>query len=147
MTQLWAKEENGELVFSNKRELSNFLSENKGKTFSVTLKRERGVRSDSQNNSIHLYLSQVARELINNGHTLQDVVEKIRKVEITPTTENLKEVVWREIQYAVLKKRLTRGLSKTEVNEVYEPLSMWLAKEFQISLPFPSEQTKNEESI
>ena len=145
MHSFYCTAKEGTLIPSNKRELAQYLEKHEGKTFFVQIKRERGVRSDSQNNSIHLYLSQVARELINNGYTLQDVVEKIRKVEITPTTENLKEVVWREIQYAVLKKRLTRELSKTEVNEVYEPLSMWLAKEFQISLPFPSEQTKNEE--
>lgn len=141
-TLLYAKEINGELVFDNKRDLADFLSENSNKTFIVEIKRETGRRTASQNNSIHLYLSWVARELINNGHTLQDVVEKIKRAEITPTVENLKEVVWKPMQYAVLKTNSTRELSKTEVNEVYEPLSMFLAKNFEIDLPFPSEQIK-----
>lgn len=138
---LYAKEIDGSLVFDNKKQLSDFLAENKTKTFIVQLKRETGRRTDAQNNSIHLYLSWVARELINKGYTIQDVVEKIRKAEITPTTENLKEVMWKPMQQAVLKTKSTRELSKTDVDEVYAPLSMWLSKEFQIDLPFPSNQT------
>jgi len=96
-------------------------------------------RTLAQNNSIHLYLSWVARELINQGQTLQDVVKKITKVEIIPNTYNLKEVVWREIQKALLGKESTTFLTKHEVNEVYEVMSMWLSKNFEISLPFPND--------
>ena len=64
-------------------------------------------RTEKQNSSIHLYLTWVAKELCNRGQTLQDVVRAIKKVEIEPTKENLKEVVWREIQKTMFKKEST----------------------------------------
>lgn len=96
-------------------------------------------RTDQQNKAIHLYLTWVAREMCNMGLTMQDVVKKINKVEITPTPQNLKEIVWREIQKAHLKKDSTTFLTKHEVSEIYEIMSMWLAKNFGIELPFPSD--------
>lgn len=99
-------------------------------------------RTDAQNKSLHLYLSMVARELNNQGQTMQDVVKKINKVEIRPTTENLKEIVWREIQKAMFDKESTTFLTKGEVTQVYEVMSAWLAKNFGIDLPFPFDEEK-----
>lgn len=103
-------------------------------------------RTGRQNNSIHLYLSWVSRELNNQGQTLQDIVKKINKVEIRPTPKNIKEVVWHEIQKAVCYKESSASLTKNEVDQVYEVMSAWLAKHFQIDLPFPSETDINHES-
>lgn len=100
-------------------------------------------RTDAQNKSLHLYLSMVAQELCNQGQTMQDVVKKISKVEIVPTTYNLKEIVWREIQKAHLGKESTTELTKLEVNEVYEIMSMWLSKHFGIDIPWPTDEEKN----
>jgi len=97
-------------------------------------------RTEQQNKAIHLYLSMVAHELCNQGQTLQDVVKAIKKVEITPTTHNLKEVVWREIQKTLLGKESTTFLTKNEVTQVYEVMAMWLAREFQIDVPFPVDE-------
>lgn len=97
-------------------------------------------RTEQQNKAIHLYLSMVATELQNQGQTLQDVVKAIRKVEIVPTKDNLKEVVWREIQKTLFQKDSTTYLTKHEVTQVYEVMSMWLAKNFGISLPFPHDE-------
>jgi hypothetical protein len=96
-------------------------------------------RTHAQNNALHLYLSMVANELQNQGQTLQNIVKAIKKVEIIPTKENLKEVVWREIQKAILGKESTTFLTKHEVTEVYEVMSMWLAKNFGIDIPFPND--------
>lgn len=95
-------------------------------------------RTEQQNKAIHLYLTQVAKELERNGHTLQDIVAKITKVEIIPTMHNMKEVVWREIQKAQLGKESTTFLTKHEVTEVYEVMNKWLGTYFQIHIPFPS---------
>ena len=69
-------------------------------------------RTQNQNNALHLYLTQVANALDREGHTMQDVVAKITKVEITPTMHNIKELVWREIQKAQLGKESTTFLEK-----------------------------------
>lgn len=102
------------------------------------------TRTPIQNNSIHKYLELVARELENGGHTMQDVVKVITRVEITPTKENVKEIIWREIQKALFGKKSTTELSTAEVSKVYEVMAMFLAREFGISLPFPSEENTEE---
>ena len=93
--------------------------------------------SEQQMKSIHLYLQWVADELNQQGQTMQNVVKQISKVEIRPTKENLKEMVWREIAKAVTKKESTTFLTKQEVSQIYEIMSVWLAKHFGIDLPFP----------
>jgi 6-pyruvoyl-tetrahydropterin synthase len=96
-------------------------------------------RTEQQNRALHLYLEMVARELRNQGQTMQDVVKKINKVEIVPTMANLKEIVWREIQKTLFDKESTTFLTKHEVTEVYEVMSMWLSKNFGIDIPFPDD--------
>jgi hypothetical protein len=96
-------------------------------------------RTERQNNAIHLYLTQVANELDRQGHTLQDIVKVITKVEIRPTMSNIKEVVWREIQKAQLGKTSTTDLSKQEdIDKVYDAMNKWLGFYFQVHIPFPS---------
>ena len=97
-------------------------------------------RTDLQNRALHLYLTWVARELSNQGQTMQNVVKKITKVEITPTMQNVKEMIWREIQKTMFKKESTTFLNKQEITEVYDVMSMWLSKNFGIYLPFPSDE-------
>lgn len=97
-------------------------------------------RSNQQSKAIHVYVQMVADELCNQGQTLQNVIQHINRVEITPTKENVKQVVWHEIQKALFGKKSTTELTTDEVNKVYEVMSMFLAREFEISLPFPSEE-------
>lgn len=97
-------------------------------------------RTNQQSKAIHKYLTMVADELINQGQTMQNVVKKIRRAEITPTTVSIKEIVWKPLQKALLGKDSTTELTTAEVTKVYKVMSMWLAKEFNISLPFPSEE-------
>lgn len=101
-------------------------------------------RTNQQSKALHLYLSMVARELQNQGQTMQDVVLAVKKVEIIPTTQNLKEMVWREIQKVVTGKESTTFLDKHEVSEVYEVMSMWLSKHFGIDIEFPQDKEYQE---
>ena len=98
--------------------------------------------SEKQMKSIHLYLQWVADELNQQGQTMQNVVKQINKVEIRPTKENLKEMVWREIAKTITGKDSTTFLTKQEVNQIYEVMSAWLAKNFEIDLPFPVDETR-----
>lgn len=99
-------------------------------------------RTQAQSRAIHLYLTQVAKELERNGYTMQDVLERIRKVEIMPTGNALKEVVWKPIQKILFNKKSTTELSKTEeIDKVYDVVNKWLAKEFDgLHIPFPSQE-------
>jgi hypothetical protein len=96
-------------------------------------------RTERQNNALHLYLTQVAETLDREGHTMQDVVKKITKVEIRPTMFNVKEMIWREIQKAQLGIESTTDLKKQEdIDKVYEVMNKWLGTYFKIHIPFPS---------
>lgn len=72
----------------------------------------------------------MAEELDKNGHTLQNVVEKIQKAEIRPTMSNLKEALWKPYQFAALGKESTTQLDKLEVDKVYEGLNKFLGEQF-----------------
>lgn len=105
-------------------------------------------RTHSQNNALHLYLTQVANELDRQGHTMQDVVKKITKVEIKPTMHNVKEMIWREIMKAQLGKESTTFLAKQEdIDKVYDVMNKWLGTYFEIFIPFPNDEEKQMQKL
>ena len=105
-------------------------------------------RTDSQNRALHLYLTQVANELDRQGHTMQDVVKKITKVEIKPTMHNVKEMIWREIMKAQLGKESTTFLAKQEdIDKCYDVMNKWLGTYFEIHIPFPNDEQKQFEKV
>ena len=97
-------------------------------------------RTKRQNDALHLYLTLVAHELENGGYTMQDVVKKITTIEIPPTKDTVKSIIWKPIQNVLFEKKSTTELTTGEVNRVYEVMAQFLAQQFQISLPFPSEE-------
>jgi hypothetical protein len=114
----------------------------------IDLFAEPKKRTRSQNNALHLYLTQVAEELDRNGHTLQDVVKAITKVEIRPTMLNIKDVVWREIQKSQLGIESTTELKKQEdIDKVYDVMNKWLGTYFEIHIPFPVDEQKQFEKV
>lgn len=103
-----------------------------------------GTRTLNQNRAIHLWLTIVADELNKRGFTVQQIVEKIRRAEIRPTMEVLKEVVWRPYQKAATHKESTTQLNKSEVDKIYEGLNLWLGEHFELYVPFPSKDNKEQ---
>lgn len=98
------------------------------------------TRTSQQNKSLHLYLNMLSEELQEQGQTLQDVLKEIRKAQVTPTPEALKEAVWKTMQEALYGKRSTTKLTKQEVDKVYMHINAWTTKSFGINLPFPSRE-------
>jgi len=101
--------------------------------------------SKKQFDSVHLYLEMVAKVLADEGHTMQDVVKAIRTAEILPTKNALKEVVWKPLLSIITGKDSTTKQSSVEVDKVYEAMNKWLGQEFEVHVPFPSEDIKNYE--
>lgn len=97
-------------------------------------------RTELQNNALHLYFEMIAKELQNQGQTMQNVVKKFDFCEITPTKQSVKDIIWRPIMETVVSKKSTTELTKHEVTEVYEIVSMFLSKQFGISIPFPNDE-------
>lgn len=119
----------------------SFLQEHDGEEVTITQEQKsKGTRSSQQNRALHLWLGQLAKALQDKGVTLQDVVKEIRKTEIQPTMENLKEVVWRPMQLALTAKESSTQLTKPEVTAVFDAINLFLAHRFEIHVPFPSHE-------
>ena len=98
-------------------------------------------RTQSQNNALHLYLSQVAETLAREGHTMQDVTKAIRRAEIRPTMAALKEVVWRPLMEIIHAKKSTTELTTREIDQVFDIICKHLGEKFGITIEFPSIET------
>lgn len=133
---------NGEIVPSNKRELSEYLSKHEGKTFFAQVKRERGIRSDNQNRALHTYFTHVAEELNAGGYTVQLALKE--RVDLEWSPETVKELIWRPAQKAILNKVSTTTLAKVEdIDKVYEVVNRHLGEKFGIHVPFPNNEIKD----
>ena len=97
-------------------------------------------RSIQQNKAIHKYCDLVAKELNREGHTMQDVIKKITRVEIEPDMKNVKDILWREIQKVVVHKKSTTELETDEVDKVFNTMNNFLGREFGVHVPFPNHE-------
>ena len=96
------------------------------------------IRTNAQNKAIHLFCSQVAEALRNDGHTMQAVVKHINKMEIVPDKKNVKEILWRTAQRSTVGTDSTTLLERKDIDKIYEAINMFLGHYFQIHVPFPS---------
>ena len=93
-------------------------------------------RSGQQNRSLHLYFNLLADEFNNAGYSVQIVLKE--KIDLDWTTEMVKDLLWRPAQEAILKKKSTTELKKTEdIDKVWEHLNRHISQKFGIHVPFP----------
>lgn len=139
----YAKSSALKLIFDNQREHLDFLEQNDGKKFIVTIKRETGVRTEIQNNALHLYYTLLAKELNEGGFTCKYILGE-KTVELDWTVELIKELIWRPIQIALTKKKSTTKLDKiSEIDLVYSHLNRFFSnKPFCLYIPFPNDENK-----
>jgi len=95
-------------------------------------------RTNQQRKAIEVYCRELADALDREGHTLQDVTERIQRAEIRPTQENIKEVVFKPMAKALFNVDSTTKLSTAQVDKVYEMVNAFVGREFGIHTPFPS---------
>lgn len=136
MPLYYAKAKLGFLDWETKAPVE-FLFANEGKKLWVEIGRETGVRTGAQNNSLHLWLTQLAKELNEQGITVQQVLAKT--VELDWNKDTLKENIWRPIQKALTGKKSSTELNKvSEIDEVYEHLNRFFSTNWGIHIPFPT---------
>lgn len=107
-------------------------------------------RTLAQNNSIHLYLRQVATLLNEAGYDIIKTTKVMKKgVEIPWSGESAKEILWRFIQKSITSKHSTKDLKKhEEIDLIYMTLNRFLAERLGIEPPaFPSIETLEKESL
>lgn len=140
----YARNINKELVFSNKKELLDFLaSENYKGLYSVEIKKTTRVRTDTQNRALHLFFEHLAQELNNAGYCVQVVLKE--KIDLDWDSDKVKELLWRPAQIAITKKKSTTKLDKTsDINKIYEHLNRHIGQKFGLHVPFPVLEKKPE---
>jgi len=90
-------------------------------------------RTEKQNNSIHLWFEEVARELNDRGIDMRVLVKDLQ---VTHTKESVKGI-WKAIGEAKYGKDSTTKLTSKEIDEIYDEMNRLLS-EFDIHIAFPS---------
>jgi hypothetical protein len=97
-------------------------------------------RTILQNSAMHKFFALLAEHLNGAGFGMKAVFE-IKNVEVDWTPEAIKEALWKPLQIAMLDKKSTAELSRSEVSQVHEQLMKALG-ESKLAVPyleFPSE--------
>lgn len=96
-------------------------------------------RTDKQNNALHLLFDQIAKECLDKGIELRELIKDEVPIPVTP--ENIKWM-WKLLQNAMFGTTSTRELKKTgQIEQLYDVFSQIFAErtggEVQLP-PFPS---------
>ena len=98
-------------------------------------------RTPRQNNSMHLWFEEVARELNDRGIDMRVLVKDLQ---VSHTKESVKGI-WKAIAEAKYGKESTTQLDSKEIDEIYDEMNRLLAMH-DIHISFPSnEYLLNEE--
>ena len=96
---------------------------------------EQAYRTSQQNKAAHVYFTLVAEALNEAGLDMKQVLP--RQVDIPWSRETVKELIWRPIQDAQLRKRSTTELTRGEIDAVYETVNRFLSG-MGLHVPFPT---------
>ena len=93
-------------------------------------------RTLSQNNSLHLFFTELANELNDKGLDMRTLIRK--EVEVSWTTYTVKEYLWRPLQKVLTGKSSTTKLNKTEeIYLIYKNLNRVLIERTKGEINFP----------
>jgi len=100
----------------------------------VTFSWETGKqRTKKQNNSLHLWLSQLAKMLNDAGLDMKKTLKA--ETEIPWTMISAKEHLWKPIQQIVIGKESTAEAQRKDYNEIYAVLSRHFSEKHGIQVP------------
>lgn len=89
-------------------------------------------RTARQNNSIHLFFQEVARELNDRGIDMRVLVKNLQ---VSHTKDSVKGI-WKAIGEAKYGKKSTTELTSKEIDEVYDEFNKLLS-EHDVHIAFP----------
>jgi len=90
-----------------------------------------------QNRSLHKWYELMADALNDAGFDMKKTLEAIGDAEIPWSKETVKEVLWRQIQIALINKESTRDLTTAEIDEVFVVVAENIAKGTGVYVDFP----------
>lgn len=108
------------------------------KDYDIEFTARSGTRTDQQRKAIEVYCRELAAALNDAGLDQRAVMAKMKEgVEIPWSQRSCKDVLWRELQKAMLEKESTTNLTRAEVSRVYEVLNKWVGETLGVHVPFP----------
>ena len=105
----------------------------------VNSDKEMTQRTPQQQKAIEVFCHNVADALNDAGFDLKAVLKR-KRIPVPCTQPNIKENVFKPIEKALFNKTSTTQLTTGEVTEVYDVMNKWLGEQFEIHVPFPSEE-------
>ena len=101
----------------------------------VSVKCISGLRSDAQNNALHLWFDQIEDEAAKKGLTIDLLIKNPTEVPIT--AEILKDL-FRLMGKRLYKKDSTAKLEKMELSEIVKYFDKAILERLGINIPFPN---------
>ena len=144
--QFLAYKKDGKLVIETPTKYAKYLSEFKdGTKFIIDLEKKTSKRTGTQNNALHKFFELLSNELNGAGYTIPFVL-KFFSVELDWDTNRVKQILWKPLQKALLKKKSTTELTKQgEIDKVYDHLNRSLGEKLHIHVPFPIDEQRQKE--
>ena len=108
-----------------------------------TTSKKEDIRTQAQNNALHLFFQQLSDELNEKGITMKAVLENFN-LEVPATKYGIKEYIWRPLQESMLGKKSTKDLlKKKEIDMIWDSLNKFFAEQMKLQIPpFPSYESK-----
>lgn len=98
------------------------------------------TRTNQQNKALHLYCEWLAEELGNAGMDMR-VTGTVIEVPISPTKENVKEVMLKPVMNALWPDiTSTAKLDTVQVSQLYEEINRFTGERLGIHVRWPSEE-------
>ena len=94
-------------------------------------------RTGHQNDTLHLYFTQLAEALNDAGFDLRKTIKE--GIDIPWTKDSIKTYLWKPVMKIYLKKKSTTELNKTkDIDAIYKIVNRTIARRTGVSVPFPS---------
>lgn len=101
----------------------------------------RKKRTPAQNSALHLYCRMVA-DAFQEKHIDMEQVIKAKPLSLPVTETMVKESIYKPILKALHGKDSTTDMNTVDPTEIYDVMNRWLVNEFEISVPWPSEENR-----
>ena len=99
---------------------------------------EKPQRTISQNSALHLFCTDVARELEAQGIERKTIVEDLADTGVPITMEYVKYVIWYHFMIGMFGKHSTTELDTVQVSQVEQAVARFLAENYGCVIEWPS---------
>ena len=101
----------------------------------MTIKKSIKRRTATQNRALHLWFTQLAKALNDDGFDMRTVIKE--GIDIFWSAHTIKNHLWRPVQKIYLGKESTTELENSEVSEIYDIINRTVGEKTGVYVPWP----------